>query len=577
MDNNPSNSKRPKLDNTPNSNGSAAVVLGGGLPPGFSAGGMSGNSSMMPHTGLGGFSGLPAGLSIGSASRPPETPPSGAARAIGPHVVVSPSAIGSGMGGNLNGSVLGSPLGGSIMPSMGTTHVSPLMSPTLKSSTSGLNDQQNYLHHQQMQQYNAYLGKVASVTATLTYATRIMTDLSTLMQHLERDVSALSQLENTLRQHVPPPPSMLSQHTLSATFPNPPYQPVQNPMPAAPKVSQPPTTRAYKVTQMDEQQLLASKLEDFEFMEILGTGTFGKVRLCKHKATKKHFCMKILNKARIHRLKQTEHIHNEKNVLRQINHPFIVRLFNSFKDSKSLYLLLEFIPGGELFNYIRRSGKLTSEVSRLYAAEIVLALEHLHSKRILYRDLKPENILIDETGHVKLTDFGFSKYVPTDRTMSMCGTPEYIAPEIIHNNGHGKAVDWWSLGILIFEMLAGYPPFSDEPNKTIFEKIPTEKVEFPEPFDAEAKDLIEKLLVVDPSRRLGCRSGPNGAEEIKSHPWFKSIDWISVMTKSKAGPVNPGITRDGDTHNFYKYSDVNLNEELTTDDKTNLDEIFADF
>jgi len=287
--------------------------------------------------------------------------------------------------------------------------------------------------------------------------------------------------------------------------------------------------------------------------------------------------MKILNKARIHRLKQTEHIHNEKNVLRQINHPFIVRLFNSFKDSKSLYLLLEFIPGGELFNYIRRSGKLTSEVSRLYAAEIVLALEHLHSKRILYRDLKPENILIDETGHVKLTDFGFSKYVPTDRTMSMCGTPEYIAPEIIHNNGHGKAVDWWSLGILIFEMLAGYPPFSDEPNKTIFEKIPTEKVEFPEPFDAEAKDLIEKLLVVDPSRRLGCRSGPNGAEEIKSHPWFKSIDWISVMTKSKAGPVNPGITRDGDTHNFYKYSDVNLNEELTTDDKTNLDEIFADF
>jgi serine/threonine protein kinase len=284
--------------------------------------------------------------------------------------------------------------------------------------------------------------------------------------------------------------------------------------------------------------------------------------------------MKILNKARIHRLKQTEHIHNEKNVLKQINHPFIVRLFNSFKDKTSLYLLLEFIPGGELFNYIRRSGKLSTEISRIYSAEIILALEHLHSKKILYRDLKPENILIDETGHVKLTDFGFSKFVPTDRTMSMCGTPEYIAPEIILNNGHGKAVDWWSLGILIFEMLAGYPPFSDEPNKTIFEKIPTERVEFPANFDALAQDLIEKLLVVDPSRRLGC--GRNGAQDIKNHLWFAGLDWVAVSNKLVTGPVNPGITKDGDTHNFYKYSDVNLNEDLA-DDNPNLDEIFADF
>eukprot|EP00027_Filamoeba_sp_ATCC50430_P017759 CAMPEP_0168570170 /NCGR_PEP_ID=MMETSP0413-20121227/16574_1 /TAXON_ID=136452 /ORGANISM="Filamoeba nolandi, Strain NC-AS-23-1" /LENGTH=658 /DNA_ID=CAMNT_0008602767 /DNA_START=34 /DNA_END=2010 /DNA_ORIENTATION=- len=313
-------------------------------------------------------------------------------------------------------------------------------------------------------------------------------------------------------------------------------------------------------------------LDDFEWLDILGTGTFGKVRLCKHKLTQKFFCMKILNKSRIVRLKQTEHIHNEKNVLKSISHPFIVRLYSTFKDKANLYLLMEFVPGGELFNYIRRATRLPNDAARIYAAEIILALEYLHSKDILYRDLKPENLLIDETGHIKLTDFGFAKFVP-ERTMSMCGTPEYIAPEIILSKGHAKPVDWWSLGILIFEMLAGYPPFNDEPNRTIFEKIVNDKPEIPSFFDDNARDLIEKLLCVDPTRRLGSLRG--GVQDIKSHPWFSGIDFNALMSHTTPGPLNPGVVKDGDTHNFYKYSDVNLTEDL--DPNVDYDKVFSDF
>eukprot|EP01117_Protostelium_nocturnum_P017199 TRINITY_DN6967_c0_g1_i1.p1 TRINITY_DN6967_c0_g1~~TRINITY_DN6967_c0_g1_i1.p1 ORF type:complete len:561 (+),score=148.04 TRINITY_DN6967_c0_g1_i1:116-1798(+) len=507
--------------------------------------------------------------------------------------------------------------------------ISSMTMPASAAMSIGGQSQANYYHTQQQQQQQNqnsfnYNKQNMARECTLMMANKVVSDMNALVQYLESNNPELLQASHLVhvltlvnnfvavvqtQQTFPTQPTVQLPAYPFAPFPNQnTYNSVPVPTSSATVVAQPSATVKieppkssavaiggasktispssatvsvsqkapnYKVTHMEEAELLQSKLDDFEFMEILGTGTFGKVRLCRHKVTKKHFCMKILNKARIFRLKQTEHIYNERNVLKQINHPFIVRLFNSFKDKSSLYLLLEFIPGGELFNYIRRSGKLTTEVSRIYSAEIILALEHLHSKKILYRDLKPENILIDETGHVKLTDFGFSKFVPTDRTMSMCGTPEYIAPEIILNIGHGKAVDWWSLGILIFEMLAGYPPFSDEPNKTIFEKIPLERVEFPPGFDPLAQDLIEKLLVVDSPKRLG--SSRTGAQDIKDHPWFGGLDWTAVSNKQVSGPVNPGITKDGDTHNFYKYSDVNLNEDLGIDENANLDEIFAEF
>lgn len=164
--------------------------------------------------------------------------------------------------------------------------------------------------------------------------------------------------------------------------------------------------------------------------------------------------MKMLKKAEVVRLKQVEHINSEKEILAQINHPFLVNLYCTFQDDRNLYMLLEYVVGGELFSHLRRAGKFSNETTMIYAGEIVLALEYLHSLDIIYRDLKPENLLLDEEGHIRITDFGFAKKVE-DRTWTLCGTPEYLAPEIIQSKGHGKAVDWWALGILIYEMLAG--------------------------------------------------------------------------------------------------------------------------
>ena len=284
--------------------------------------------------------------------------------------------------------------------------------------------------------------------------------------------------------------------------------------------------------------------------------------------------MKILNKAKIVKLKQVDHVSNEKNVLRKISHPFIVKLYQTFKDKTNLYLLLEFIPGGELFNYIRKAGRLPNEIARIYAAEIILAFEYLHKQRIVYRDLKPENLLLDDFGHIKLTDFGFAKEVK-ERTFSVCGTPEYIAPEIILNKGHDVAVDWWSLGILIFEMLAGYPPFSEDlsSKQTVFEQILNQRVDIPDYFHPHARDIVQKLLVPDPSARVGF---VKGMRDIKNHEWFYGIEWDKLYERRDCGPLNPEVVRDGDTHNFYKFSDVELQHELE-DPSLNYDQIFLDF
>lgn len=210
---------------------------------------------------------------------------------------------------------------------------------------------------------------------------------------------------------------------------------------------------------------------------------------------------------------------------------------------------MECIAGGELFTHLRRARRFTDDQSKFYAAQIASVFKYIHSKNIIHRDLKPENILISRDGYCKLTDFGFAKILPLgDRTYTLCGTPEYIAPEVLLNKGHGRAVDWWTLGILIFEMIAGQPPFCDEEPMGIYQKILAGKVEYPKFMEKYPKDLIKNLLVADLSKRYGClKAGP---DDILKHKWFSSISFEKLQARTITAPFIPEMKDDRDTSNF---------------------------
>eukprot|EP01087_Luapelamoeba_hula_P001133 TRINITY_DN1087_c0_g1_i1.p1 TRINITY_DN1087_c0_g1~~TRINITY_DN1087_c0_g1_i1.p1 ORF type:complete len:332 (-),score=57.99 TRINITY_DN1087_c0_g1_i1:67-1062(-) len=295
------------------------------------------------------------------------------------------------------------------------------------------------------------------------------------------------------------------------------------------------------------------QVTDFDKIRTLGTGTFGRVHLVKHKETGDFYALKVLKKLEVVRLKQVEHVKSEKQILASISFPFIVRLFKTFQDEANLYMLMEYAMGGEVFGHLRRAGRFSEETACHYAAEVALTLEHLHSRDVLYRDLKPENLLLDRDGHLKLCDFGFAKHVE-DRTWTLCGTPEYLAPEIIQSKGHSKAVDWWALGILLFEMLAGYPPFYDENPFGVYEKILANRPHFPSHFSKEARDLIKKLLASDRTRRLGNLKG--GSEDVKKHKFFRNIDWEALPLRRTRAPLTITIKGAGDSSNFEEYEEV---------------------
>ncbi|KAK5669139.1 hypothetical protein BDV3_003332 [Batrachochytrium dendrobatidis] len=292
------------------------------------------------------------------------------------------------------------------------------------------------------------------------------------------------------------------------------------------------------------------KIEDLEIRNTLGTGSFGRVHLVKYKASGKHYAMKVLRKTEIIKLRQVEHTLNEKHILEQLNFPFLVQIFGTFQDSNNLYLVLEYVQGGELFSYLRKSGRFSNHVARFYAAQVVMAFDYLHTKDIIYRDLKPENLLIDVFGNIKITDFGFAKFVP-DVTWTLCGTPDYLAPEIIQSKGYGRAVDWWALGVLIYEMLAGHPPFYDEDHFKLYEKILQCKLRFPPHFDPMAKDLVKRLLSPDLSKRFG--NLKDGVQDIKRHKWFAGVDWEKLKNLEIPAPYIPKVAHEGDTSNFDAY------------------------
>lgn len=295
------------------------------------------------------------------------------------------------------------------------------------------------------------------------------------------------------------------------------------------------------------------KLSDFEILQTVGVGSFGRVRICKNKKSGKVYVMKMLKKSEIIRQKQVDHLYSEYNILSIMNHPFIVELKGvNVIHPKYLYLILEYVPGGELFTLLRNNTCFPIEQARFYAAHIVTIFEYLHDRSIIYRDLKPENILISQVGYLKLTDFGFAKKI-NGKTYTLCGTPEYLAPEIILNKGHGMPVDWWTLGILLYEMLVGIDPFSDDDPMAIYQKVIIGKVRYPKDIDKEAKSLIKHLLVADTTKRYGCLK--NGVKDIVNHRFFSRFNWREFIFQRMPAPYVPNVKNSGDTSCFSNYPD----------------------
>ena len=288
-------------------------------------------------------------------------------------------------------------------------------------------------------------------------------------------------------------------------------------------------------------------LEDFKQLKILGQGSFGKVVLVKNENNNKLYAMKILDKKYIVKKNQVSHTQTERAMLEKLKHPFIVRLNYAFQDSKRLYFLTEFLQGGELFFHLRRNSGYKEKAVRFYMCQILLALEYMHNNNYIYRDLKPENILIDKEGNIKLTDFGLSKIMPPDEktTYTMCGTAEYLAPEILFGKGYDKTCDWFSFGVVLFEMFCGYHPFKSKGQK-IDPNIYLRKTYIPDKVGKTARDLIEKLFVSNPKKRLGYKS----SDEVKNHPFFKGIDFDKVLRKEYKPPFIPKLKDDTDLRYF---------------------------
>ncbi|KAI7867750.1 kinase-like domain-containing protein [Spinellus fusiger] len=297
-----------------------------------------------------------------------------------------------------------------------------------------------------------------------------------------------------------------------------------------------------------QQQNQPIAFDAFDLLRVIGRGSFGKVYVVRKKDTNRIYAMKVLRKSRIISRSEVTHTMAEKTVLAKIRNPFIVPLKFAFQSPDKLYLVLAFINGGELFHHLQVEGKFDEERSRFYTAELLCALECLHDYDVIYRDLKPENILIDYNGHIALCDFGLCKLnmKGNDKTNTFCGTPEYLAPELLLGQGYTKTVDWWTLGVLLYEMMTGLPPFYDENTNEMYRKILQDELRFPEEMSEEAKGLLRGLLTRDPNERLG-NSGP---EAIKNHPFFASIDWQKLMQKKVQPPFKPSVDGSNDTSNF---------------------------
>ena len=307
------------------------------------------------------------------------------------------------------------------------------------------------------------------------------------------------------------------------------------------------------------------ELDDLDIRRTLGVGAFGRVKLAKLKPEKakvgsdgnplnQMFALKCQAKRGIVDNGLQSHVINECNIMKELNHPFILKFYGAMQDEHTVYFLLEILLGGELFRSLRKEGQFPESTSRFYAASVILAFCQIHSKKIAYRDLKPENLVMDAEGYLKLIDFGLAKKLEGGKTWTLCGTPDYLAPEVILNEGHDWAVDYWGLGVLIYEMTAGVPPFYADDPMNVYEKILSGQVSIPITFSRGLGDLVKKLLKTLQSKRLGRIKG--GASSVMKQKWFSGFDWNSLLDRKLKVPMKPDMKSLEDLSNFDAYEEV---------------------
>jgi cGMP-dependent protein kinase len=317
-----------------------------------------------------------------------------------------------------------------------------------------------------------------------------------------------------------------------------------------------------RVNMQEEMATIKYELGDLDIRRTLGVGAFGRVKLVKVKPEKipkngnpnQTFALKCLAKRSIVDNGMQGHVVNECNLMKELNHPFILKFYGAMQDDHTVYFLLEILLGGELFRTLRREGQFPENWSRFYAASVILAFCQIHSKKIAYRDLKPENLVMDAQGYLKIVDFGLAKKLESGKTWTLCGTPDYLAPEVILNEGHDWAVDYWGLGVLIYEMTAGVPPFYAEDPMEVYEKILSGQVIIPANFSRGLGDLVKKLLKTFQSKRLGRIKG--GASLVMKQKWFSGFDWNSLLEHKLEVPLKPDVKNFEDISNFDSYEEV---------------------
>jgi len=322
---------------------------------------------------------------------------------------------------------------------------------------------------------------------------------------------------------------------------------------------------------MSERKFQLLNICDYELGETIKALSLGKMKIARNKKTKELILIKVLNKNTILELKQTTHIFNEMNLLPTLSHQAIPKLIGANHDDKYIYIATEFLPGGDIYNLLRKEKTFSLDRTRFYAGQIVFFLDYLHSKNIVFRNLKLENLLLDKNGYLKIVDFILAKEVK-DRTYTMCGTASYLAPEIILNKGHGLSVDWWALGVIIYEMIGGVDPFSDEDVMKTYENILERKLVFSSDFDDGSKSLIKHLLEPDLSKRYG--NLKNGVDDIKNHRFFKDLNWNKLLKQEIQAEYIPEIKSDNELSNYTVCPDGEDKAEPLSKDKDPFYDLF---